>query len=106
MSDDTEKVDQLKNNELWAFIPPEVLPHIPSEYPYTHQLLLDGVSVVKDVVARKTSGSYPYSFERTVADAIAGRERDHHLGARSWFKASAAPTRAISRSTSPIRIRP
>jgi len=69
---DTELIDTKKNNELWAFIPPEVLPHIGSEYPYTHQLLMDGVSVVKDVVARKTSGSYPYVFERTVADAAAG----------------------------------
>jgi len=72
LAGDTEQVDALKNNELWAFIPPQVLPHISSEYPYTHQLLLDGVSVVKDVVARKTSGSYPYVFERTVADAVAG----------------------------------
>jgi len=69
---DDELVDHQKNNELWAFIPPQVLPHIPSEYPFTHQLLLDGVSVVKDVVARKTSGTYPYVFERTVEDAIAG----------------------------------
>jgi len=72
LAGDTERVDTQKNNELWAFIPPQVLPHIPSEYPFTHQLLLDGVSVVKDVVARKTSGTYPYTFERTVADAIAG----------------------------------
>lgn len=72
LKDDTEKVDTLKNNELWAFIPPQVLPHVASEYPYTHQLLLDGVSVVKDVVARKTSGNYPYVFERTLADAQAG----------------------------------
>ncbi|HKO47413.1 MAG TPA: hypothetical protein VJV79_06805 [Polyangiaceae bacterium] len=69
---DTELVDAKRNNELWAFIPPEVLPHVASEYPYTHQLLLDGVSVVKDVVARKTSGNYPYVFERTLADAQAG----------------------------------
>ena len=69
---DNELIDAKKNNELWAFIPPEVLPHVASEYPYTHQLLLDGVSVVKDVVARKTSGSYPYMFERTMADAQAG----------------------------------
>ncbi|HEY3254605.1 MAG TPA: hypothetical protein VGJ91_11675, partial [Polyangiaceae bacterium] len=69
---DNEKIDDAKNNELWAFIPPQVLPHIAAEYPFTHQQLLDGAAVVKDVVARKTSGSYPYSFERTVADAIAG----------------------------------
>ena len=70
--DDGELVDSKKNNELWAFIPPEVLPHVASEYPYTHQLLLDGVSVIKDVVARKTSGNYPYVFERSVSDAAAG----------------------------------
>jgi len=70
--DDVEKVDVQKNNELWAFIPPQVLPLIPSEYPFTHQLLLDGAAVVKDVVARKTSGNYPYVFERTVADAVSG----------------------------------
>ncbi|HET7543006.1 MAG TPA: hypothetical protein VFK05_24200 [Polyangiaceae bacterium] len=70
--DDSEKIDKLANNELWAFIPPQVLPHIASEYPFTHQLLLDGVSVVKDVVARKTSGDYPYVFERTIQDAQSG----------------------------------
>lgn len=70
--DDTELIDSKKNNELWAFVPPEVLPHIPASYPFTHQLLLDGVSVVKDVVARKTSGSYPYVFERSPSDALAG----------------------------------
>ncbi|MES1176714.1 MAG: hypothetical protein ABUL62_20490 [Myxococcales bacterium] len=69
---DTELVDSKKNNELWAFIPPGTLPFISRGYPYTHQLLLDGVSVVKDVVARKTSGSYPYVFERTTSDAQAG----------------------------------
>jgi type IV pilus assembly protein PilY1 len=69
---DTELVDTKKNNELWAFIPPEVLPFIARGYPYTHQLLLDGVSVIKDVVARKTSGSYPYVLERSTTDAQAG----------------------------------
>ncbi|MEP7052486.1 MAG: hypothetical protein ABJB12_19115, partial [Pseudomonadota bacterium] len=71
LKDDPEKVDKRQNNELWAFLPPEVLPRIASEYPFTHQLLLDGASVTKDVVARKTSGGYPYVFERTLADAAA-----------------------------------
>ncbi|HEY4102400.1 MAG TPA: hypothetical protein VGM44_00850 [Polyangiaceae bacterium] len=69
---DTDSVSTKKNNELWAFMPPQVLPHISSQYPFTHQLLLDGTPVVKDVVARKTTGSYPYVFERTTADAQAG----------------------------------
>ena len=68
---DTELVDSKTNNELWAFIPPEVLPLIPREYPYTHQMLLDGVSVVKDVVARKT-GTNSYVFERSASDALSG----------------------------------
>jgi len=65
-------VKSKKNNELWAFMPPQVLPHVSSEYPFTHQLLLDGRPVVKDVVARKGTGSYPYVFERSLADAQAG----------------------------------
>jgi type IV pilus assembly protein PilY1 len=73
VQNDTDTVQTLKNNEIWAMVPPQVLPHIGSEYPYTHQLLLDGIPVVKDVVARKGSGgTYPYVFERTTADAAAG----------------------------------
>jgi type IV pilus assembly protein PilY1 len=69
---DTENIQTKKNNELWAFIPPQVLPHIPAEYPFTHQVLLDGVPVVKDVVARKGTGSYPYVFERSTSDIAGG----------------------------------
>jgi type IV pilus assembly protein PilY1 len=69
---DAEDIQTKKNNELWALMPPQVLPHVSSQYPFSHQLLLDGMPVVKDVVARKTSGTYPYVFERTTADAIAG----------------------------------
>jgi len=73
VKDDQLDVKTKKNNELWAFMPPEVLPRVASEYPFTHQLLLDGPPVVKDVVARKLgSGTYPYVFERTTADAQAG----------------------------------
>lgn len=42
------------NNELWAFIPPAVLPRIPSEYPNVHQRLLDGAPVVRDVAGKKS----------------------------------------------------
>ncbi len=38
------------NNELWAFLPPAVMPQIIGTYPATHALLLDGSPVVKDVV--------------------------------------------------------
>ena len=43
-------VTQLENNELWAFVPPAIMPSILAEYPSAHQLLLDGPVVVKDVV--------------------------------------------------------
>lgn len=40
-----------KNNELWAFVPPAILPHLRKQYPFTHQALLDGAPQVQDVVA-------------------------------------------------------
>lgn len=58
-------IDTEENNELWAFIPPAVMPSIPSEYPSTHQLLLDGAPVVRDVVAEKNGTSY--TFQRGAA---------------------------------------
>ncbi len=39
-----------KNNEIWSFIPPAVLPALRSNYPGGQQNLLDGTPVVKDVV--------------------------------------------------------
>jgi type IV pilus assembly protein PilY1 len=60
-SADPDKVDTGANNELWAFLPPAVLPGIPSQYPATPTILLDGAPVVKDV-----------AFERTNAQALAG----------------------------------
>ncbi len=69
---DTFKVDSLTNNELWAFIPPAVLPDIPAQYPGTHLNLLDGVPVVKDVVATALGGG-AFKFERLGADAQVGK---------------------------------
>lgn len=36
--------------ELWAFVPPAVLPKLASNYPTGQQILLDGTPVVKDTV--------------------------------------------------------
>ena len=58
---DTLLVDQKANNELWAFIPPAVLPTIKSQYPSTPQLLLDGAVVVKDL-----------PFERSLSESEDG----------------------------------
>ncbi len=70
---DTKKVNVKENNELWAFVPPALLPAIKSEYPPAHQTLLDGVPVIQDVVAiEDPSGSGNYRFERSPADARLG----------------------------------
>lgn len=37
-------------HELWAFVPPAVLPKLASNYPAGQQILLDGSPIVKDVV--------------------------------------------------------
>jgi type IV pilus assembly protein PilY1 len=71
---DPVKVDKEENNELWAFVPPAVLPLIQSEYPPAHQSLLDGVPVVEDVIAvENPAGSGNYRFERSGVDARAGK---------------------------------
>jgi type IV pilus assembly protein PilY1 len=41
---------KLENNELWALMPPAVMPKVLSSYPSSHEFLLDGSPVVKDVV--------------------------------------------------------
>jgi type IV pilus assembly protein PilY1 len=45
----------LRNNEMWAFIPPAVLPTLASNYPGGGATLLDGSPVVKDVVLDRTN---------------------------------------------------
>ncbi len=47
------------NPELWAFIPPAVLPSIPKQYDGAHALLLDMAPVVKDVAFGIGGGSTP-----------------------------------------------
>lgn len=72
---DAERGLTRANNELWAFIPPAILPDLPTQYPFNHQPLLDGAPVVKDVVATDVSGSdnvEQLRFERLQDDAIAG----------------------------------
>lgn len=50
---DTNKVDELANNELWSFIPPAVLPSLLGSYD-RQALLLDGSPIVKDVVFERS----------------------------------------------------
>jgi len=53
-------------NELWAFMPPAVLPELPALYPGRKVILLDGEPVARDVVASPSTQfpSYPWKLER------------------------------------------
>jgi type IV pilus assembly protein PilY1 len=62
----TGAVNSPQNNELWAFLPPAVLPLIQTQYPNTPAVLLDGTPVVRDVPAY-TSGGVT-KLERRLAD--------------------------------------
>lgn len=64
------EVDSSELNELWAFLPPAVLPALRSQYPDVPNTLLDGAPVVKDVVA-STVGTTT-RFERLQTQALAG----------------------------------
>ena len=87
-TDDDLLVTSLANNELWAFLPPAVLPDVASEYPGTHLELLDGAPVVNNIVATPMEsatyddGTQKFAFERTsdsFAKATAG-----NLNATTW----------------------
>lgn len=64
-------VDEKENNELWSFLPPAVLPVLHTQYPKTPMVLLDGVPIVKDVVAT-LDGTTVKSYERLQSDAEQG----------------------------------
>ncbi len=87
-STDSLLVDSLANNELWAFMPPAVLPDVVSEFPGTHLELLDGAPVVFNVVAAPTGAAYPddsspkYAFERTATTFAAATSGDE--SATTW----------------------
>ncbi|MGC4066486.1 MAG: PilC/PilY family type IV pilus protein [Polyangiaceae bacterium] len=71
----TAKIETRTNNELWAFIPPAVLPRIADEYPNVRQPLLDGAPIVRDVAGAKSTASSSLALERNLdeiasADAI------------------------------------
>jgi type IV pilus assembly protein PilY1 len=67
---DSARVETRTNNELWAFIPPAVLPRIADEYPNVRQPLLDGAPVVRDVAGSKSATSTNLTLERNL-DEIA-----------------------------------
>ncbi len=46
-----------ENNEMWAMLPPAVMPHLLSTYPSSHEFLLDGSPIVKDVVWDRSSAT-------------------------------------------------
>lgn len=58
-------LSSLTNNELWAMLPPAVMPNIGSTYPSSHAALLDGSPVVKDVVWDRAAGANDGGVWRT-----------------------------------------
>ena len=67
-SGETGAVNSMANNELWAFLPPAVLPMLQTQYPNTPAVLLDGTPIVRDVPAYSNGGTM--RFERRQADAM------------------------------------
>lgn len=68
-------IDSPENNEIWSFIPPAVLPVMQTQYPSTPAILLDGLPIIKEVVASAASG--PPVFERLQSEARAGEGQWH-----------------------------
>jgi len=62
------------SNEIWAMIPPAVLPTLPHQFPNTHQQLLDGTAAISEVVAVEPTlaTDLPTVFERSSTDAQSG----------------------------------
>jgi type IV pilus assembly protein PilY1 len=62
------------NNELWTFVPPATLPVLYTLYPHNHQVLLDGVPTVMNVVAQPAAQATdpPTVFERSQLAAQQG----------------------------------
>jgi type IV pilus assembly protein PilY1 len=83
----TGAVTTQTNNELWAFIPPAVVPVLQAQYP-SPAVLLDGAPVVKDVVARVVEGTE--TFERLQVDAQAGSGEWRTVLAQSFGKGQVA----------------
>jgi type IV pilus assembly protein PilY1 len=88
--DDTLAVNTLANNELWAYLPPAVLPDVVSEYPGTHLELLDGAPVVSNIVATPVSGrlngdgTHMYAFERTADSFASATAVGGNASATTW----------------------
>jgi type IV pilus assembly protein PilY1 len=69
---DSAKVDKLENNELWAFLPPVVLPNLLSSY-NQQALLTDGAPVTADVVyERRRSKPVTWNTVLVAAGGTAG----------------------------------
>jgi type IV pilus assembly protein PilY1 len=53
-------------HELWAFVPPAVLPRLATNYPTGQQILLDGTPAVKDVVWDRNLAPLSPTFHTTL----------------------------------------
>lgn len=69
------EINTQANNELWSFIPPAVLPVLQTQYPSTPAILLDGLPIIKEVVASTASGAPVYERLQTEAQSGTGNWR-------------------------------
>lgn len=64
---------KLENNEMWAMVPPAVMPSIQYSYPASHEFLLDGKPIVKDTVYDRNSTASGASLWHTTLVAGFGK---------------------------------
>jgi len=70
---------KIENNELWAMLPPAVMPNLAGTYPSSHSLLLDGSPIVKDVVwDRALSASDPTAWHTMLVASFGASNRGYY----------------------------
>jgi type IV pilus assembly protein PilY1 len=55
-----------ENNEVWAMVPPAVLPNLYSSYPSSHLFLLDGSPITKDIVWERRDTTTDFNVWHTM----------------------------------------
>jgi len=71
---------KLENNEMWALVPPAVMPNLLSTYPSSHEFLLDGSPIVKDVVWDRSiaNSSDPTTFHTMLVAGYGPYQRGYY----------------------------
>jgi type IV pilus assembly protein PilY1 len=88
---------KLENNEMWAMLPPAVMPNLVGSYPTSHQFLLDGAPVEKDVVWDRGTANFsdPTTWHSMLVAGFGSSERGYYAVDVTNPDASAEPTSAV-----------